>query len=74
MPDTLKYTTSMKSVYFHHISHATFTCNQCHASPFAMKKGQTKMPMSEMYKGKFCGTCHNGSKAFDIQQCAKCHK
>src|SRR5208283_2052852 len=38
-PDTLIYKTTMQTVYFHHISHAEFACNQCHVVPFAMKKG-----------------------------------
>ncbi len=73
-PDTLIYKTTMQNVYFHHISHAEFACNQCHIVPFAMKKGQTKMVMSEMLHGKTCGMCHNGTRAFDSRECAKCHK
>ncbi len=73
-PDTLKYKTVMQNVYFHHASHAVFACNSCHPQPFAVKKGQTKMIMSEMLHGKTCGICHNGSKAFSARDCAKCHK
>ncbi len=73
-PGKLKYKTPMQNVYFHHASHAIFQCNQCHPVPFAVKKGQTKMIMSEMLQGKTCGVCHNGSKAFTARDCAKCHK
>ena len=73
-PDTLQYKTPMQNVYFHHASHAVFLCNQCHPQPFAVKKGQTKMIMSEMLHGKTCGMCHNGSKAFPARDCARCHK
>ncbi|MGV8058475.1 MAG: c(7)-type cytochrome triheme domain-containing protein [Smithellaceae bacterium] len=73
-PDTLKYQTTMQNVYFHHESHVVFSCNTCHSAPFAMKKGKTKMNMSEMYQGKTCGMCHNGTKAFSARECAKCHK
>ncbi|PKN53188.1 MAG: hypothetical protein CVU55_02965 [Deltaproteobacteria bacterium HGW-Deltaproteobacteria-13] len=73
-PDTLKYKTKMQNVYFHHESHTIFSCNICHGGMFAMKKGQTKMIMSEMLHGKTCGMCHNGTKAFDAKECAKCHK
>jgi c(7)-type cytochrome triheme protein len=73
-PDTLKYKTIMQNVYFHHESHASFSCNLCHPAPFAMKKGKTKMVMSEMLHGKTCGMCHNGTKAFDARACARCHK
>ena len=51
-------------------------CNDCHTKIFPMKKG-TKMTMADMNAGKYCGTCHNGGKAFkssDPASCAKCHK
>ena len=54
-------------------------CENCHTKPklFAMKKGTDKLTMKDMNAGKFCGTCHNGKKAFatkDAASCAKCHK
>lgn len=51
-------------------------CNDCHTKIFPMKKG-AKMTMKEMNEGKFCGECHNGTKAFatkDAANCGKCHK
>ena len=42
-----------------------------------MKKGAAKMTMAAMNEGKFCGTCHNGKKAFSVKapaDCVKCHK
>lgn len=73
-PDTLNYKTKMQNVYFHHESHAVFACNLCHPNPFAMKKGKTDMNMAEMMKGKTCGMCHNGTKAFSVNNCSRCHK
>lgn len=52
-------------------------CNNCHPSIFQMKKGSTKITMADINAGKFCGACHNGTKAFkagDAANCAKCHK
>lgn len=52
-------------------------CNSCHSGIFEMKKGAAKMTMDAIYKGKFCGTCHNGQMAFDskaMSNCSKCHK
>lgn len=54
-------------------------CPECHTNPklFAMKKDTDKMTMADLNAGKFCGTCHNGKKAFatkDAANCAKCHK
>ena len=51
-------------------------CNDCHTKIFPMKKGGT-YKMADMNAGKYCGECHNGTKAFktsDAANCAKCHK
>lgn len=51
-------------------------CNDCHTKIFKMKKGSIPMKMAELNAGKFCGECHNGTKAFktsDAANCAKCH-
>ena len=53
-------------------------CADCHQSGlFKMKKGGDVMTMKDMEAGKFCGACHNGTKAFSVKDaatCAKCHK
>ena len=54
-------------------------CADCHTKPklFEMKKGGDKMTMAAMNEGKFCGTCHDGKKAFSVKtpaDCAKCHQ
>ena len=53
-------------------------CPDCHTKIWKMKKADNpKMTMAEMNDGKFCGTCHNGTKAFstkDDKSCGKCHK
>jgi c(7)-type cytochrome triheme protein len=30
--------------------------------------------MAEMEKGKSCGACHNGTRAFALAKCTQCHK
>lgn len=52
-------------------------CAACHPAVFKMKKGADVITMKDMNEGKFCGACHNGTKAFstkDAANCAKCHK
>jgi c(7)-type cytochrome triheme protein len=52
-------------------------CNECHTKIFKMKKGADKITMADINKGKFCGTCHNGERAFkasDPKNCKTCHK
>jgi c(7)-type cytochrome triheme protein len=51
-------------------------CNDCHPKVFQMKKGSAKIT-SPHKAGEFCGTCHDGKKAFgdqDKADCGKCHK
>ncbi|RJQ18074.1 MAG: cytochrome C [Nitrospiraceae bacterium] len=51
-------------------------CNDCHPKIFQMKKGSVKITKADHVPGKFCGTCHDGTKAFaqDEANCTKCHK
>lgn len=71
---TMTYTASAMTVNFSHERHAKlFNCKACHPEIFLMKKGSQKMTMDEMYKGKFCGRCHNGEKAFSSMECQRCH-
>lgn len=66
-------------VIFNGKTHADkgFKCNDCHPKLFQMKKGADKITMADIYAGKFCGACHNGTKAFkaaDAANCTQCHK
>ncbi len=53
-------------------------CELCHtAGLFQLKKNADKMTMADLNKGKFCGACHNGKKAFstsDPKSCKRCHQ
>jgi c(7)-type cytochrome triheme protein len=52
-------------------------CNECHPKLFKMKKGDDTVTMAAIKEGKFCGSCHDGKKAFDANaadNCGKCHK
>jgi c(7)-type cytochrome triheme protein len=64
-----------------HTERERLRCTECHPKVFIMKVGKNvvkkgQLTMSEMKKGKYCGNCHNGHKAFsvsDIASCKKCH-
>ena len=54
-------------------------CPDCHTKPklFEMKKGKSGITKAAINDGKFCGTCHDGKKAFSVKaeaDCGKCHK
>jgi c(7)-type cytochrome triheme protein len=61
-------------VIFSGDAHKGSKCPDCHAALFKMKKGADAITMKDMEAGKFCGACHNGTKAFAVKECAKCHK
>jgi c(7)-type cytochrome triheme protein len=75
----LEWKTGISTVIFDGGIHAQkgFKCSDCHPDPFMMKKGYAKMKMVEIIKGKHCGRCHDGEKAFASNKaefCARCHK
>lgn len=64
-------------VVFDGNTHAKTKCNACHPAIFKMKKGAAEMTMKDMEAGKFCGACHDGTKAFSVKdtaKCGECHK
>lgn len=72
--------TGMPPVVFPHWSHrARYTCRVCHIElEFAMRSGGSGITRGKYLAGKFCGACHNGTKAFSVRdeeprQCDRCH-
>ena len=66
-------------VTFDHAPHLAkgLKCADCHPQYFKMQRGGVKLGMEEMGKGKACGACHNGKKAFGVEdgdRCLSCHK
>lgn len=61
---------------FSHTAHlAMYGCKDCHTGTFAYRAGLRHFSMSDMAKGKSCGSCHNGSDAFASSgDCARCHQ
>ena len=75
---TVTWNTPMGKVVFDGSNHAAagVKCLDCHSKIFKMKKGSTVMGMADITAGKFCGKCHNGTKAFsakDKDNCEVCH-
>lgn len=58
-----------------HVDGMNLACADCHDKLY-LSKGQHKtVTMKQMQKGKSCGACHNGKKAFSVKSdCGKCHK
>jgi c(7)-type cytochrome triheme protein len=70
---------SLGVVTFSHEKHQAKNpkCTACHTKVFQMKRGKSgPITMAAINQGKFCGTCHNGAKAFSVKtpaDCKKCH-
>jgi len=58
-----------------HVGGMTPACTECHDKLYLSKGQHRSVSMKQMQKGKSCGACHNGKKAFSVKgACAKCHK
>lgn len=63
-------------VVFSHTTHRVrFTCRVCHVElEFSMNKGDSGITREDYLDGRFCGACHNGKIAFDVNSaCNFCH-
>lgn len=71
---TVTWDSPMGKVVFDGKNHADagVKCLDCHSKIFKMKKGSTVMNMADITAGKFCGKCHNGTKAFSAKDKANC--
>jgi c(7)-type cytochrome triheme protein len=63
----------MPDVIFPHSVHTEWLkCSTCHPRIFKKKAGATPITMSGIWKGQFCGRCHD-KVAFPTRNCFKCH-
>ncbi|PLX91674.1 MAG: hypothetical protein C0619_07170 [Desulfuromonas sp.] len=65
--------TGLPDIIFSHKEHAVWnSCDLCHPEVYALKAGQTKHSMQDIFAGKSCGACH-GKVAFPLKDCGRCH-
>jgi c(7)-type cytochrome triheme protein len=60
----------------YHVSKAKLGCSECHYALYTNRAQHKVVGMAGMQKGKSCGSCHNGKRAFDVadkKNCATCH-
>ncbi|MFA5353436.1 MAG: c(7)-type cytochrome triheme domain-containing protein [Thermodesulfovibrionales bacterium] len=63
----------MPKVLFSHKKHASWNgCELCHPDLFGVKPGVSKISMTDIFEGKYCGTCH-GKVSFPLIDCQRCH-
>lgn len=61
--------------HYNHLEAVGKNCPSCHNSLFNIVASKNpRVSMADMEKGKSCGACHNGTKAFSVKgDCANCH-
>ena len=62
-------------VFSHQRHRVRFTCRVCHVElEFSMTKGDSGITREDYLEGRFCGACHDGKIAFDVNSsCDSCH-
>jgi len=65
----------MRPVIFPHWFHRVrFRCKVCHGDlGFQFKAGGNQINMLKIIDGQFCGACHNGEVAWNVENCNLCH-
>lgn len=74
-PITYKVKNATPAIFPHdvHLAATGGKCRSCHGS--IITGAEKNVTMEQMEKGKTCGACHNGKKAFTVAgNCGKCHK
>lgn len=63
----------MPDVIFPHSVHNDWlSCKICHPKIFKKKAGATPISMAAIWRGKYCGRCHD-KVAFPFRNCFRCH-
>ncbi|TXG80364.1 MAG: hypothetical protein E6R14_09435 [Thermomicrobiales bacterium] len=71
---TLKNTKQMPWVRFPHLSHtAWLDCSNCHPAPFEQKAGTARISMESIFRGQWCGMCHDRVAFITHFACERCH-
>jgi c(7)-type cytochrome triheme protein len=61
------------SRFAHWVHRIRYRCSACHVDLFALQAGADTLTMAEMGAGGGCGACHDGSEAFALTDCNRCH-
>ena len=70
----MKNTKEMPYVNFPHNSHTQWlACSNCHDKIFVKKAGANQIDMTKIFKGEFCGTCHDRVSFLTFFSCERCH-
>lgn len=70
----LKNTKEMPYVKFPHRAHTEWlACSNCHDNIFVAKAGANPITMEKIFRGEYCGTCHDRVAFITHYACERCH-
>lgn len=70
----MKNTKEMPYVNFPHNSHTQWlACSNCHDKLFVKKAGANPIDMTKIFKGEYCGACHDRVAFLTFFSCERCH-
>lgn len=70
----MRNTKEMPFVKFPHRSHTLWlACSNCHPDPFQAKAGTTTIRMADIFRGHYCGKCHDRVAFITFFSCFRCH-
>lgn len=70
----MRNTREMPQVVFPHRAHTQWLdCANCHPAPFVAQAGANPVSMSEIFRGKYCGMCHDRVAFITFFSCERCH-
>lgn len=70
----MKRTAGMPHVKFPHESHTQWlACSNCHDRIFLPKAGANPVTMERIFRGEFCGVCHDRVAFTTLVACERCH-
>lgn len=70
----MRNTKEMPNVRFPHRSHTLWLdCSNCHPEPFKPQAGSNQIRMADIFRGNFCGKCHDRVAFITFFSCMRCH-
>ena len=70
----MRNTKEMPAVRFPHLAHTQhLACSNCHPAPFRAEKGANGIQMSDIFRGRYCGMCHDRVAFVTFYSCDRCH-
>lgn len=70
----MRNTKEMPNVRFPHRSHTLWlACSNCHPAPFKPIAGSSSIRMADIFRGEYCGQCHDRVAFITFFSCDRCH-